>query len=88
MSTDQEQNLRIIEGALRRIVHRAGDCDYYDTPDKERPKPCTCARCVAIAALEAAKNWRFHGAHNDRVDGRSDSFPREMKMHAAWKKWA
>ena len=53
MSTDQEQNLRIIEGALRRIVHRAGDCDYYDTPDKERPKPCTCARCVAIAALDA-----------------------------------
>lgn len=88
MSTDQEQGLRILDNALWRIVRQQGDCDYYDTPEAERPKPCTCPRCVAIAALEAAKNWRFRGAHHDRVDGHSDSWPREMKMQAAWMKLA
>jgi hypothetical protein len=80
-SNDQEQGLRILDNALWRIAHR-GDCDYYD--EKNRPKPCDCPRCVAIAALEAAKNWRFHGAYYERTQ--SPHWPRETKMHAAWMK--
>jgi hypothetical protein len=79
--SDQEQGLRILDNALWRIAHR-GDCEYYD--DKKRPTPCDCPRCVAIAALEAAKNWRFHGAFHERT--LSGSWPREAKMHAAWLK--
>jgi len=82
-SNDQEQGLRILDNALWRIAHR-GDCEYYD--EKDRPKPCDCPRCLAIAALEAAKNWRFHGAHYERT--LSDQWPREVKMHAAWMKLA
>lgn len=81
MSSDQEQGLRILDNALWRIAHR-GDCEYYD----DRPKPCDCPRCVAIAALEAAKNWRFHGALYERTQ--SEHWPRETKMHAAWMKLA
>jgi hypothetical protein len=83
MSSDQEQGLRVLDNALWRIAHR-GDCEYYD--EKSRPKPCDCPRCVAIAALEAAKNWRFHGSHYDRVG--NGHFPRETKMQAAWMKLA
>lgn len=83
MSNDQDKHLRILDNALWRIAHN-GDCDYYD--DNARPDPCTCARCVAIAALEAAKNWRFHGALWERT--RSRHWPREAKMHAAWMKLA
>jgi len=82
VSSDQEQGLRVLDNALWRIAHR-GDCEYHDD-EKSRPKPCDCPRCVAIAALEAAKNWRFHGAHHTRTQ--SASFPREAKMHAAWMK--
>lgn len=81
---NQEQGLRIFDNALWRIAHR-GDCEYYDD-EKSRPKPCDCARCIAIAALETAKNWRFHGSHHARTQ--SASFPREVKMHAAWMKLA
>jgi len=81
---DQDQGLRILDNALWRIAHR-GDCEYYDDA-KSRPKPCDCPRCVAIAALEAAKNWRFHGSHYDRIG--SGHFPRETKMQAAWMKLA
>ena len=84
MSDDQEQGLRILDNALWRIARR-GDCEYYDD-EKHRPKPCDCHRCVAVAALEAAKNWRFHGSHHARTQ--SASFPREGKMHAAWMKLA
>lgn len=84
MSQDQDQGLRILDNALWRIAHR-GDCEYYDD-EKNRPKPCDCPRCVAIAALEAAKNWRFHGALYDRTQ--SGHWPREAKMHAAWMKLA
>jgi hypothetical protein len=83
MSNDQEQSLRTLDNALWRIAHR-GDCEYYD--DKDRPKPCVCPRCVAIAALEAAKNWRFHGSHYERT--KSGTWPRETKMQAAWMKLA
>jgi hypothetical protein len=82
VSQDQDQGLRILDNALWRIAHR-GDCDYYD---EKGPTPCDCARCVAIAALEAAKNWRFHGSHHARTQ--SANFPREVKMHAAWMKLA
>ena len=82
-SNDQEQGLRILDNALWRIARR-GDCEYYD--ENDRPKPCDCPRCLAIAALEAAKNWRFHGAHYERT--LSDQWPREVKMHAAWMKLA
>ena len=82
MSSDQEQSLSILNNALWRIAHH-GDCSYYDD-EKNRPKPCDCSRCVAIAALTAAKNWRFHGAHHART--LSASFPREVKMQAAWMK--
>ena len=71
-------------GAAQRIAHR-GDCEYYDA--HERPKPCDCPRCVAISALESAKNWRFHGALYERTQ-KSDLWPREVKMHAAWMKLA
>lgn len=84
MSSDQEQALRILDNALWRIGRR-GDCDYYDD-EKSRPKPCDCPRCVAITALEAAKNWRFHGAHYERTQ--SGNWPRETKMQAAWMKLA
>lgn len=83
MSNDQEQGLRILDNALWRIAHR-GDCEYYDVNDK--PRPCDCPRCVAHAALEAAKNWRFHGALYERVH--SGHWPRETKMHAAWMRLA
>ena len=84
MSQDQDQGFRILDNALWRIAHR-GDCEYYDDA-KNRPKPCDCPRCVAIAALEASKNWRFHGALYDRTQ--SGHWPREAKMHAAWMKIA
>ena len=84
MSNDQEQGLRILDNALWRIAHR-GDCEYYDDTSSQ-PKPCDCSRCVARAALEAAKNWRFHGAHHERIE--KDHWPREKKMHAAWMKLA
>jgi hypothetical protein len=83
MSTDQEQGLRILDNALWRIAHR-GDCEYDD--GERRPKLCDCPCCVARAALEAAKNWRFHGSFWERA--RSDHWPREVKMHAAWMKIA
>jgi hypothetical protein len=82
MSQDQDQGLRILDNALWRIAHDRGECEYYDVDDKSRPKPCTCPRCVAIAALEAAKSWRFHGALYERT--KSGHWPRETKMHAAW----
>lgn len=86
MSTDQDQNLRILDNALWRISRERGDCYYTDYSDKDKPKPCDCPRCVAIAALEAAKNWRFHGALYERIE--SGHWPRETKMHAAWMKLA
>ena len=82
MSNDQDRGLRILDNALWRIARRA-DCDYLDD-EKSRPTPCDCPRCVAIAALDAAKNWRFHGAHHGRIA--SGAFPREAKMHASWTK--
>lgn len=83
VSNDQEQGLTILDLALWRIAHR-GDCEYYDCGQAERPSPCACPRCVAKAALEAAKNWRFHGVHHARTQ--SPNWPREQKMHAAWMK--
>lgn len=79
----QDQELRILDNALWRIAHR-GDCEY--DYDRSRPGPCDCAVCVAKAAIEAARNWRFHGAHHERT--RSEHWPREAKMHAAWMKLA
>jgi hypothetical protein len=84
MSVDQAQNLRILDNALRRIA-RQGDCEYYYDEDSPT-KPCVCPHCLAVAALEAAKNWRFHGSHGERI--RSDHWPREKKMLAAWMKLA
>lgn len=84
MSNDQEQGLRILDNALWRIAHR-GDCEYiYE--GTSRPRPCDCPHCVARAALEAATNWRFHGAFHERTQ--SGLWPREAKMHAAWMKLA
>jgi len=83
VSSNQDQSLRILDNALWRIAHR-GECEYYD--EASRPKPCDCPRCVAIAALESAKNWRFHGAMYDRTQ--KEHWPREAKMHAAWMKLA
>lgn len=80
-STDREQSLRILDNALWRIAHR-GDCEYEDLDEKS--EPCECPRCVAVAALRAAKNWRFHGALWERIQ--SGNWPRETKMHAAWMK--
>ena len=84
MSADQEQGLRILDLALWRIAHR-GDCEYYDD-EQSRPTPCDCPRCVAMAALKLSKEWRFHGSHHARTQG--TSFPREVKMQAAWMKLA
>jgi hypothetical protein len=84
MSNDQDQKLQILDNALWRIAHR-NECEYYDDK-KSRPSPCDCAPCMAKAAFEAAKNWRFHGSHHARTQG--DQFPREAKMHAAWMKLA
>lgn len=84
MSNNQDQGLRILDNALWRIAHDRVECAYYD--DESRPKPCDCPHCVAIAALEAAKNWRFHGAFYERT--LSGNWPREAKMHAAWMKLA
>ena len=82
-NSDQEQGLRILDNALWRIAHQ-GDCEYEDSDENSRPSPCGCARCTAIAALQAAKNWRFHGALWERTQ--SGNWPRETKMHAAWMK--
>jgi len=83
VSQDQEQGLRILDNALWRIARR-GDCEYNDTREEERPRPCDCPRCLAIAALGAAKSWRFHGAFHARTQ--SGNWPRETKMQAAWVK--
>jgi hypothetical protein len=83
VNNDQEQALRIQDNALWRIAHH-GDCEYYD--DRKRPNPCDCPRCLAVAALKAAKNWRFHGAYYERTQ--SGHWPREAKMQAAWMKLA
>jgi len=83
-ATDQEQGLRILDNALWRIAHQ-GDCAYEDG-DESRPSLCECPRCLAMAALKAAKNWRFHGALWKRTQ--SENWPRETKMHAAWMKLA
>jgi hypothetical protein len=83
VSSDQEQGLRILDNALWRIARR-GDCEYEG--DASQRNPCDCPRCVAIAALEASKNWRFHGALYERTQ--SGHWPRETKMHAAWMKLA
>lgn len=85
MSIDQEQGLRILDNALWRIARR-GDCEYNDVDEKDRPCPCECPRCLAVAALSSAKSWRFHGAYWERTQ--SGHWPREMKMHAAWMKLA
>lgn len=82
-NSDQEQGLRILDNALWRIAHQ-GDCEYEDSDENSRPSPCGCARCTAIAALQAAENWRFHGALWERTQ--SGNWPRETKMHAAWMK--
>jgi hypothetical protein len=84
-SADQEQGLRILDNALRRIAHQ-GDCEDEGVDEKSRPGPCECPRCLARAALKAAKNWRFHGALWERTQ--SGNWPRETKMHAAWMKLA
>lgn len=84
MSTDQEHGLRILDNALWRIA-RHGDCDYLDN-EESRPTPCDCPRCIAVAALETAKNWRFHGAHHARIG--NSTFPRETRMQASWVKLA
>jgi len=84
--TDQEQGLRILDNALWRIAHERGECYYADHSEKDKPKPCDCPRCVALAALETSKTWRFHGAMYDRT--KSGAWPRESKMHAAWMKLA
>ena len=83
MSTDQEQGLRILDNALWRIAHRT-DCEYDDVQEEKRPHPCECSHCVAVAALKAARDWRFHGALWERTQ--SEHWPREAKMHAAWMK--
>lgn len=85
MSTDQDKSLRILDNALWRIAH-GGDCEYYDLAEESRPKPCDCPCCVARSALEAAKNWRFHGSYWERTQ--DSHWPREAKMHAAWMKLA
>lgn len=85
MGLDQEQNLRIFDNALWRIV-RQGECEYDDVDVKARPCLCNCGYCVAVAALQAAKNWRFHGARWERTQ--SGQWPRETRMHAAWMKLA
>jgi len=84
LSTDQEQSLRILDNALWRIAH-GSDCEYAGCSEKP-PNPCNCPHCVALAALAASKDWRFHGAFYERT--RSGNWPREMKMHAAWMKLA
>src|SRR4029077_8009283 len=84
MHIDQEQGLRILDNALWRIA-RQNDCDY-DLDEERRPKPCDCSSCVARAALQAAKNWRFCGAFWERTQ--NGHWPREAKMHAAWRKLA
>lgn len=86
MSTDQEQGLRILDNALWRIAHECGECYYADYSEKDKPKPCDCPRCVALAALEASKRWRFHGSHFERTQ--NGGWPRETKMQAAWAKYA
>ena len=87
MSTDLEQSVRILDNALWHIVHKEGDCLYVDDDEKTRPKPCDCPRCIAMAALEAAKGgWRFQGSHHDRIA--QGGWPREAKIQAAWMKYA
>lgn len=83
MSANQEQSLRILDNALWRIAHRDG-CEYACS--EERTSPCDCPHCVASAALEAGRNWRFHGSHWERTQ--RGYWPREVKMQAAWMKLA
>lgn len=84
MSIDREQSLRILEAALWHIA-RGSDCEHSDSGE-ERPSPCDCAPCAARAALQEARGWRFYGALWERTQ--SGHWPREVKMHAAWKKLA
>jgi hypothetical protein len=75
-----EQTIVALDMALYRIAN-GRDCDYFDTRD--RPSPCNCPVCVARSTLERVKDWRYLGAHQDRVT--SGHNPRETKIHAAWK---
>jgi hypothetical protein len=81
--THLEQQIRILDAALTHIASRAGDCAYEGEPARDRPRPCDCARCVALSAQEATKSWRFHGSHYARAMNPA-AWPREAKMHAAW----
>lgn len=85
MRSDRDQSLTIIDAALSRIAHR-GDCAYQDAAALDKPTPCDCPRCVALVALSAARDWRFHGAHHERTQ--RPHWPRETKMQAAWMKLA
>ncbi len=77
-----EHALRVLDNALWRIAH-GRDCEYVDDGQK-RPTPCNCQVCEAKAALAATRDWRYIGSHHSRVT--SGQWPREAKIHAAWKK--
>ena len=78
-----EHALRVLDNALWRIAH-SRDCEYACDGGDERPAPCDCQVCEAKAALAATRDWRYIGSHHGRVT--SGQWPRETKIHAAWKK--
>lgn len=81
--SDVEKAVSLATMALRDIAAR-NDCDYADVPQKERPRPCPCSKCIASNTLaliaEGPGNWRYLGAHA----GRTETMPRERKIVDAW----
>jgi hypothetical protein len=79
-----EKSVALSVIALRDIAAQR-DCEYADDPINSRPKPCPCAKCVAMHTLETIEsgpgNWRYIGAHA----GRLLTMPRERKIVESWR---
>lgn len=72
-----DMQVGIMRTTLEAIVTR-NDC-WYEAGD--RPHPCDCPRCAAERALVMANDWRYQGAHPDRLVTMS----RERKIVEAWR---
>jgi hypothetical protein len=70
-----------MRNALRSIIFHNGECYRQDEPNNT--EPCECPICIASAALAGEEDWRFMGYKPER----RQSMPRELAMHAAWKRY-
>lgn len=76
-----EHTVRLLDNALFNMSNNR-DCEYLDNSGKQ-PSPCDCPVCEAKAMLLMTREWRYVGAHHNRVTNGHN--PREMRMIVAWK---